>query len=168
MEQSSSKGSHVITVADIIALPAFKRIELAAPCPGAGARGVRNVGILDLAPDEQAYADYLPGEFIVSNLGFARNDPDLMEASLLALIARNVAAVAVKTVYHPAIGAAVRAASEARGVPLYLYEATTTRWLPTRPSTSSAATRRNRIRGAWWPGFWPTTTSRSRARPSMG
>ncbi len=122
MEQSSSKGSHVITVADIIALPAFKRIELAAPCPGAGARGVRNVGILDLAPDEQAYADYLPGEFIVSNLGFARNDPDLMEASLLALIARNVAAVAVKTVYHPAIGAAVRAASEARGVPLYLYE----------------------------------------------
>ena len=45
----------MITVADIIALPAFERIELAAPCAGAGAREVRNVGILDLAPDEQAY-----------------------------------------------------------------------------------------------------------------
>lgn len=112
----------MITVADIIALPAFKRIELAAPCPGGGVRSVRNVGILDLAPDEQAYADYLPGEFIVSNLGFARSDPDLAEASLLALIARNVAAVAVKTVYHPVVSDAVRAASEASGVPLYLYE----------------------------------------------
>ena len=64
------KRQGVITVADIIALPAFERIELAAPCAGAGAREVRNVGILDLAPDEQAYADYLPGEFIASNLGF--------------------------------------------------------------------------------------------------
>lgn len=76
----------MITVADIIALPAFERIELAAPCAGAGTREVRNVGILDLAPDEQAYADYLPGEFIASNLGFARDDAALAEASLLALI----------------------------------------------------------------------------------
>lgn len=112
----------MITVADIIALPAFERIELAAPCAGAGAREVRNVGILDLAPDEQAYADYLPGEFIASNLGFARDDAALAEASLLALIRRNVAAVAVKNVYHPHLSEAVRSASTAMGVPLYLYE----------------------------------------------
>ena len=112
----------MITVADIIALPAFERIELAAPCAGAGAREVRNVGILDLAPDEQAYADYLPGEFIASNLGFARDDAALAEASLLALIRRNVAAVAVKNVYHPHLSEAVRSASTALGVPLYLYE----------------------------------------------
>ena len=112
----------MITVADIIALPAFERIELAAPCAGAGAREVRNVGILDLAPDEQAYADYLPGEFIASNLGFARDNAALAEASLLALIRRNVAAVAVKNVYHPHLSEAVRSASTALGVPLYLYE----------------------------------------------
>ena len=102
----------MITVADIIALPAFERIELAAPCAGAGAREVRNVGILDLAPDEQAYADYLPGEFIASNLGFARDDAALAEASLLTLIKRNVAAVAVKNVHHPHLSEAVRAAAE--------------------------------------------------------
>ena len=112
----------MITVGDIIALPAFERIELAAPCAGAGAREVRNVGILDLAPDEQAYADYLPGEFIASNLGFARDDAALAEASLLTLIKRNVAAVAVKNVHHPHLSEAVRAASTSAGVPLYLYD----------------------------------------------
>ena len=72
----------LVTVADIIALPAFKNVELAAPCEGAERREVRNVGILDLAPDEQAYADYLPGEFIASNLGFARDDAALANVPL--------------------------------------------------------------------------------------
>lgn len=39
----------LVTVADIIALPAFKNVELAAPCEGAERREVRNVGILDLS-----------------------------------------------------------------------------------------------------------------------
>lgn len=112
----------MITVADIVALPAFKQVRLAAMCPGGYGRPVSNVGIMDCMPDEGAYADYLPGEFIVSNLGFARDDPERCERALLAMLARGVAAVAVKTVYAPPIGDRVLAASTAQGVPLFLYE----------------------------------------------
>ena len=46
----------LVTVADIIALPAFKNVELAAPCEGAERREVRNVGILDCPPDYNEYS----------------------------------------------------------------------------------------------------------------
>ena len=113
----------MITVADILALPAFERVQPLALCAGAEMREVRNVGILDCSPDmEQGYASYLPGELIVSNLGFARDDPELSERSLLVLIARDVAAIALKAVYRPIVSDRVRAASEQAGVPLFLYD----------------------------------------------
>ena len=42
----------MITVADILALPAFEQVQAITRCAGAGAREVRNVGILDCAPDQ--------------------------------------------------------------------------------------------------------------------
>ena len=59
----------LVTVADIIALPAFKNVELAAPCEGAERREVRNVGILDCPPDYNEYSVYVAGELILTNLG---------------------------------------------------------------------------------------------------
>ena len=60
-------------------------------CEGAESREVHNVGILDCAPDKDGgYESYIPGEFIVTNLGFAHDDPELSERSLLVLIARGV------------------------------------------------------------------------------
>lgn len=121
VERDGGGEGIVITVADIIALPAFRQVRLAAPCPGHAARRVVNVGILDHGPDEAAYSDFLPGEFIVSNLGFAREDPALAEASLLAMLERNVSAVAVKTMYA-SVGPRVLAASSDVGVPVFVYE----------------------------------------------
>ena len=60
----------MITVADILALPAFEQVQAITRCAGAGAREGRNVGILDCAPDQDnGYLAYIPGEFIVTNLG---------------------------------------------------------------------------------------------------
>lgn len=112
----------MITVDDILALPAFKTVELAAPCPGAGAREVRNVGILDCPPDYNNYDVYGPRELIVTNLGFAYGNPAMAEASLIAMIRRNVAAIAVKTVYEAPVSDAVRAASSEAGVPVFIYD----------------------------------------------
>ena len=113
----------MITVADILALPAFEQVQLIAHCAGAEAREVRNVGILDCPPDkDNGYVSYVPGEFIVTNLGFARDDPELSERSLLVLIARGVSAIALKKVYRPIVSERVRAASEETGVPLYFYD----------------------------------------------
>ncbi len=112
----------MITVADIIALPAFKRVELIAPCKGGGSRPVHNVGILDCPPDINNYNAYFPGEFIVTNLGFAAGDKEASQAALLAMIARRPSAIAVKTVYDPIVSEQVRRASELSGVPVYIYE----------------------------------------------
>ncbi|WP_233946842.1 PucR family transcriptional regulator ligand-binding domain-containing protein [Eggerthella lenta] len=112
----------MVTVADIIALPAFKNVELVAPCEGAERREVRNVGILDCPPDYNEYSVYVAGELILTNLGFAFGNPGMAEKSLLTMLRRDVAAIAVKTVYEPPISDAVRKESTARGVPLYLYD----------------------------------------------
>ena len=112
----------LVTVADIIALPAFKNVELVAPCEGAERREVRNVGILDCPPDYNEYSVYVSGELILTNLGFAYGNPAMAEKSLLAMLRRDVAAIAIKTVYEPPISDAVRKESTARGVPLYLYD----------------------------------------------
>lgn len=112
----------MITVDDILALPAFETVELAAPCPGAGEREVSNVGILDCPPDYNNYNVYGPRELIVTNLGFAYANPLLAEQSLLAMIKRNVAAIAVKTVYQAPVSEVVRTASTEAGVPVFIYD----------------------------------------------
>lgn len=112
----------MVTVADIVALPAFTHVELIAPCEGPQQREVRNVGILDCPPDYNEYSAYVPGELILTNLGFAYGNPELAERSLLAMLRRDVAAIAVKTVYDPPISDAVRRESAERGIPVYLYD----------------------------------------------
>lgn len=113
----------MITVADILALPAFEQVQPITRCAGAAAREVRNVGILDCAPDkDDGYLSYVPGEFIVTNLGFARDDAELSERSLLVLVARGVAGIALKQVYRPIVSERAVAAAEEAGVPLYLYD----------------------------------------------
>lgn len=112
----------MITVADILSLPSFRDVELMAPCPGAGEREVRNVGIIDCPPDYNEYSAYMPGELILTNLGFAYDDPELAERSLLALIKRGVSAIAVKRVYGAPISERAKAASAEAGVPVYQYD----------------------------------------------
>ena len=58
----------------------------------------------------------------MTNLGFAHDDPELSERSLLVLIARGVSGIALKKAYRPIVSDRVRAASEAAGVPMYLYD----------------------------------------------
>lgn len=110
----------MITVADILALPAFEQVDIVAPVSGAHRR-VYNVGILDCPPSINGYSVYMPGEFILTNLGFCAGDPELSDASLIAMMERGVAAIAVKRVYRPCFTAAVREASIRLGVPVYLY-----------------------------------------------
>ncbi len=112
----------MITVSDIVALPAFRFVELVAPCEGAGTREVCNVGILDCPPDYNEYSVYMPGEFVLTNLGFAFGNPDLAEKSLIAMIKRDVAGIAVKTVYNAPISELVCQTSAEYSVPVYVYD----------------------------------------------
>lgn len=111
----------MITVADIINLPAFEAVEMLEPIEGAGDRRIYNVGIMDCPPSINGYGVYMPGEFILTNLGFCYDDPALSDRSLITMIERRVAAIAVKRVYSPCFTDAVAEASLRVGVPVYLY-----------------------------------------------
>lgn len=111
----------MITVADILNLPAFETVELLAPVDGAGDQRIYNVGIMDCPPSINGYEVYMPGEFILTNLGFCYGNPELSDCSLITMIERRVAAIAVKRVYAPCFTDAVAEASRRVGVPVYLY-----------------------------------------------
>ena len=112
----------MITVADILALPAIYEWELLTEVPNALGRRVVNIGVFDAMPDESEYDDYLPGEFIISNMGFARESQRDAEHALCTILARNVAAVAIRNVYDIRITDKIRAASLRSGTPLFVYQ----------------------------------------------
>lgn len=112
----------MITVSDILGLSAFENVRLITSCEGGGSREVHNVGILDCPPDYNEYRAYMPRELILTNLGFAYGNPEMAEKSLLTMIRRDVAAIAIKSVYEPPISERVREESAARGVPLYMHD----------------------------------------------
>lgn len=111
----------MITVDDVLRLPAFEEVELVAPVENAGSQRIYNVGILDCPPSINGYSAYMPGEFILTNLGFCYDDSKLSDESLIAMIERRVAAIAVKNVYSPCFTEAVAEASMRVGVPVYTY-----------------------------------------------
>jgi hypothetical protein len=111
----------MVTVSDIMGLPAIRQAELVAPCPDGPGRAVHNVGILDVGPEINGYTNYFPGEFILTNLGFAKTD-QAAEDSLMTIIDRGVAGVGIKTVYGARVSEAAREHSTQTGVPVYLYD----------------------------------------------
>ena len=88
----------LVTVADIIALPAFKNVELAAPSQGAERREVRNVGILDCPPDYNEYSVYVAGGLLLTHLRLVLRTPRVGEQSLLTTLGTGVCAGAARNV----------------------------------------------------------------------
>ena len=111
----------MITVRNILELPVFDSVHLAAPCEGYLDRTVINCGMLDCEPFFHDYNAFLPGEFIFTNLGFAQHMPELAEESLLALIERDVAGIAIKPYALKQIPERAAEASAQHGVPIFFY-----------------------------------------------
>lgn len=112
----------MITVADILSLPAFSSFEMLAPIEGGMARRVDTVAIMDSAPSGEDYDDFFEGNFVITNLGFARTEQDLAARALCAVMRCDVAAVAVRGPYGVPIPEAAVAASVESGVPLFMCE----------------------------------------------
>ncbi len=112
----------MVTVKDILALPVFDNVRLAAPCEDYLDRPVINCGTLDGEAFFHDYGLFVPGEFIFTSLGFAQLLPDLAEEAIVALIERNVAALAIKPYALKELPERARQASIERGVPVFFYD----------------------------------------------
>lgn len=115
-------GGRMITVSDIMSLPSIKCSHLVAPCVKGEHREVINIGILDVGPSVNQYQAYMPGEFILTNLGFTNGDKKESETALLTLMRRNVSGIGIKTVYKPYVSEYVCQESTKQGIPIYLYD----------------------------------------------
>lgn len=112
----------MITVGDICGLPVFDRIWPACTCENAFDRVVTGVGTLDHEPFTKNYDLFTPGEFIFTSLGFAGHYPELADEAIMALMERNVSALAIKPVALKEISPRVAQYSQESGVPLFFYE----------------------------------------------
>lgn len=112
----------MITVQDILNLPVFDNVRLAAPCESYLDRPVTNCGTLDGEPFFHDYDLFVPGEFIFTSLGFAQQLPELAEEAIIALIRRNVAALAIKPYALKELPERARRESMERGVPVFFYD----------------------------------------------
>lgn len=111
----------MITVQDIVQLPEFDSIRLAAPCADYLERPVVRAAILDHEPFSGEYDVFVPGEFVLTTLGFAQKDPELAEEAILKVLSRGVAALAIKPVAMKQLPEACARASQETGVPVFFY-----------------------------------------------
>ncbi len=96
-----------MTVQDILELPVFDSIWLAAPCDDYASRPVGKPSSLDHEPFSGEYDAFKPNDFVFTSLGFAGADPNLVDDSLIELMNRDVAAIAIKPVIVKSISAKV-------------------------------------------------------------
>lgn len=112
----------MITVKDIIELGEFVNIRFAAPCNGGLERRVREVCVLDSHPLGGLYEDLVPGDFVLTSLGWAHDDWDAAEMGLLLAMDQSVAAIAVHSDGPQYASPAILAKIEETGVPLFFYD----------------------------------------------
>ena len=76
-------------------------------------RNISNVVILDY--------EGIEGDFVITNLLFAKNDPGKIYPAFLSLIEKGVSAFAIKTVFYSDLPDEVMALTEQRQVPVFLF-----------------------------------------------
>ncbi len=91
----------------------------------AGAKGVyrtiSNVVILDYEGVGGEYNDFHRGDFVITNLLYAKNDPSKIYDSFSTLMSIGVSAIAVKTVFFDQLPQEVVLLAEERNVPIFLF-----------------------------------------------
>ena len=89
------EGCALLTVQDIVDLPVFDSIWLAAPCDDYASRPVGKPSHLDHEPFSGEYDAFKPNDFVFTSLALAGIDPTLVDDALIELMNRDVAAIAI-------------------------------------------------------------------------
>ena len=105
---------------ELLKLPIFKNFKLIAGATGLY-REVRNVDILEYEWCNKNFDVFNPEDLVLTSLFFAKDEPELILKSFQKLAARNITAIAIKTVFFQDLPAEVLDFAEAEGIPLFLF-----------------------------------------------
>ena len=84
-------------------------------------RIISNVVILDHEVFENDYSDFHEGDFVITNLLYAKEHPDLISSSLKNLMHIGVSAIAIKSIFFEELPADIIEISEELCVPIYFF-----------------------------------------------
>lgn len=92
----------------------------------AGAKGIHrtisNVVILDHEGFDGNYTDFHEGDFVITNLLYAKDNPELIFPSFAKLLSIGVSAIAIKSIYYHELPKQVVALAEAHSLPIFFFD----------------------------------------------
>ncbi|MCO7126444.1 PucR family transcriptional regulator [Sporolactobacillus shoreicorticis] len=92
----------------------------------AGAKGIHrmisNVVILDHEGFDGNYTDFHEGDFVITNLLYAKDNPERILPSFSKLISIKVAAIAIKSIYYHELPKEVVELAEAHSLPVFFFD----------------------------------------------
>lgn len=111
----------MIQIQELIQLTLFDDFVLVAGKTGLK-REMESIVILEYESFRNTYEDFDEKDFVLTSLFFAKDDPALIEDALLNLMRREVAGIAIKTVFYRELPEVVLKAAEQRGIPIFLFQ----------------------------------------------
>ncbi len=111
----------MLDVASLLQFDFFSHFRL---CAGAGGlyRVISNVVILDYEGIEEDFCDFHKGDFVLTNLLYAREQPEKIYSSFSQLMKIGVSAIAVKSVFFQELPQQVKALADQQQVPLFFFD----------------------------------------------
>ncbi|MET1249960.1 PucR family transcriptional regulator [Sporolactobacillus sp. STCC-11] len=92
----------------------------------AGAKGIHrtisNVVILDHEGFDGNYTDFHEGDFVITNLLYAKDNPERILPSFSKLISIKVSAIAIKSIYYHELPMEVVELAEANSLPIFFFD----------------------------------------------
>lgn len=111
----------MVQITELLNLTLFDEFELIA-----GEKGLTNqlgnIVILEYESISDNYQVFSPGDFILSSLFFAKDDPSLIYSALYSLMQKGVAAIAIKTVFFKDFDSSIKELANRMRIPLFTFE----------------------------------------------
>ncbi|QHI71180.1 PucR family transcriptional regulator [Aminipila terrae] len=110
----------MIQVKELLKMPLFQSFKLIAGENGLDQQ-FNNVVILEYESVNNSYHVFNPGDFILTSLFFAVNDPDSIVTALRNVINRRIAGIAIKTVFFDDIPLEIKKYAYEKKVPIFTF-----------------------------------------------
>ncbi|QIB69591.1 PucR family transcriptional regulator [Aminipila butyrica] len=110
----------MIQIRELLKMPLFQSFKLIAGENGLNQQ-LSNVVILEYESVNNSYHVFNPGDFILTSLFFAVNDPESIVPALRNVINRRIAGIAIKTVFFEDVPLEIKKYAEEKQVPIFTF-----------------------------------------------
>lgn len=113
----------MLQIYELLEIPLFQNFRLAAGERGLN-RAITNTTILEYETYINGFHVFKAGDFILTSLFFAKDNPELIRKSFEELLAREVAGIAVKTSFYETLPQDALDYADGKNLPVFLFDDT--------------------------------------------